>query len=580
MQKYCFYCMNPLNGARFCGRCGNDNNAPTAAAPYHLAPGTVLSGRYVIGRVLGEGGFGITYIGIDTTLSKRVAVKEYYPSEIAGRDSAVSPEVTVPEESESFFSSGVDRFLLEAKSAAAFSDEEGIVDVQDYFQENRTAYIVMDFLDGENLKQYVENHGVMDFERLTALLRPVMKALKDMHAKGMIHRDISPDNIMFTRKGRLKLTDFGSAKRYAVGERQKAIVLKQGYAPEEQYRSDSEQGPFTDVYALCATIYTCITGKVPQPADERLKEDRLESPSQLGADIRPSREKALMRGLAVRAADRTQDMDALMREISGLPSAHGAPKKPKQPAAPGKETKPKQPPASPNEYQNARKDEEDISRLPTKGYKKREKSSKRAFVPVIIAVAVPTVLVAGLIVGLIFFAGSVKSRDSESSGKPSVSESSLDIKELLSGIDTIPSITATQPRTTVPETTAPKSPITLDQAKDHVGELKTFFFDNVINNDPDARYGNTLELRRIYFCESNSDPNAKYVAYVYRNVNSNSYKVMYIPADSFSVEDGELQSSTTTMTACSPANTQSAAAENCWFLSDVYSTRYSKTFIL
>ncbi|MBQ5381132.1 MAG: serine/threonine protein kinase, partial [Ruminococcus sp.] len=204
--------MNPLGSSPVCRFCGHDNTAPVNSPVYHLPGGTQLHGRYVIGRALGEGGFGITYIGMDTTLSKRVAVKEFYPSGIAVRDSTVSAEVQVSDDKQASFDRGVERFLFEAKSVAAFTDEDGIVDVQDYFQENRTAYIVMNFLDGKNLYQYVADHGRFSFDKLIALLTPVMRALRNMHSKGIIHRDISPDNIMFTTKGVLKLTDFGSAK--------------------------------------------------------------------------------------------------------------------------------------------------------------------------------------------------------------------------------------------------------------------------------------------------------------------------------------------------------------------------------
>ena len=198
MQKYCFNCMNPLGKSPFCGHCGKDSRIEAPSVPYHLPCGTVLSERYVVGRVLGEGGFGITYMGMDTKLSKRVAVKEFYPLGIASRDCAVSANVIVPEDQEEFFVNGVDRFLVEARSVAKFADEDGIVGVQDTFTENNTAYIVMDYLDGENLKQYVDNHGTLSFDAVMRLLVPVMKALKDMHAKGVIHRDISPDNIMYT----------------------------------------------------------------------------------------------------------------------------------------------------------------------------------------------------------------------------------------------------------------------------------------------------------------------------------------------------------------------------------------------
>ena len=568
--------MQPLGKASYCEHCGVDNAAFSAAKPYHLTPGTVLFGRYVVGKVLGEGGFGITYIGIDQKLSKRVAVKEYYPSGIARRDNSGSPDVTVSSDMMKWFEKGVERFLFEAKSAAAFSDEDGIVNVQDYFRQNKTAYIVMDYLDGENLKEYVKNNGAMPFDVIIRLMVPVIRALKDMHAKGIIHRDISPDNIMLTKKGTLKLTDFGSAKYYTSDERQKAIILKPGYAPEEQYRSNSEQGPFTDVYALCATIYTCITGKVPLAGPERAKNDTLKTPSQLGADIRPSQEKALMRGMAVLAKNRTPDMDTLFRELTGRSFPVSQPKR--EPVK--KKAVKKEPPASPDEYPDARKNTEDISKLPTKGYKKNSAKGLRFPVPVILAVVIPTVLVLALVVCLVFFAGKVPKK-ADTSSLSRVSESSLNISELLSGIDSRPSVPpTTQGTTSVPQTTSPLRPLTLTQAQTHVDELKSFFFDNVIYNDSEARYGNTFQLRRIYFCENNNDPMSKYVAYVYRNENGNYYRVMYIDASCFSIKDGKLVSSTTLMTPCLSASTQSDAVKNCWFLEDTYRDQFTKTFIL
>ena len=319
MQKYCYNCMYPLEGASFCGHCGADCKAAPACATYHLPCGTALGGDYIVGRVLGEGGFGITYIGLQKTLSKRVAIKEFYPSGIAQRDNSVSNNVEVPKERRDFFQKGVDRFLFEAKSVAAFNDEEGIVDVQQYFHENNTAYIVMEFLDGENLKQYISRHGLFDADELISLLIPVMKALKNMHAKGLIHRDISPDNIMYTKRGKLKLMDFGSARSYLDDEEQIAIILKQGFAPEEQFRHDGEQGPYTDVYALCATIYACITGKAPSDSLDRSVTDDLKKPSELGISIPENLEKALMKGLAVHRENRFRNMSELIAAIEKKP---------------------------------------------------------------------------------------------------------------------------------------------------------------------------------------------------------------------------------------------------------------------
>ena len=595
MQKYCFNCMNLLGSSPFCGRCGCDSRAAEPSAAYHLPRGTMLANRYIIGKTLGEGGFGITYIGMDTTLSKRVAVKEFYPAGIATRDCALTKDVSVPQDRERFFRKGVERFLFEAKSVAAFSDEEGIVNVQDYFHENKTAYIVMDYLDGENLKQYVVNHGVFAYDEIVSLLIPVMKALKAMHARHIIHRDISPDNIMFTKKHLLKLTDFGSAKYITGSERQKSIVLKLGFAPEEQYRRNGRQGPYTDVYALCATIYYCITGKVPVPSLDRTPVDTIESPSQLGAHIRPSQEKALMRGLAVLAQDRTPDMDALLRDLTGQQAAvpltasgseaSAAPDYEKTLSVTPSdgvddisdtgdtEQPPKGKPASPNEYADAwRKGSSGggiISR--TRRFTESLRRSGR-FPPAAIAVIViPVVLIIGLIIGAIMLAGTPKPKPADSA----VAETTLNIQELLSGIDSHPRMPATDAAsgsTSQPETTSPRPAVTYDECRQRIDSLNKFFFDNIYHNDPEARFANTIQLRKTYYSEYNFDNSIVYIAFVYFNATSNYYKVMYLPANSFSVDGDRLISHTTYMSTCSSGTNQLDAISKCGFLSSMLYT--------
>ena len=320
MQKYCFHCMKPLEASPACRHCGYNNVNRLPKKPYQLHPGTVLHQRYLTGLALGEGGFGITYIGLDITLGKRVAIKEFFPLGIAQRVHAQSPavEVMLPEKAD-FFARGVERFLSEAKSVAAFTEEEGIVDVLDYFQENGTAYIVMEYLEGKTLRELVAANGKFPADRLIALTLPVMQSLRAMHAQGMIHRDISPDNLMLTKNGDLKLMDFGSARFYMSSEQGKEIMLKPGYAPEEQYRRNSRQGPYTDVYALCATIYACITGIVPMNSPIRVNADTLKPPSQLGVRITPQQEYALMHGLAPSAQYRTPDMEQLVAEFTAQP---------------------------------------------------------------------------------------------------------------------------------------------------------------------------------------------------------------------------------------------------------------------
>lgn len=320
MQQYCYHCMKPMDNPPVCRFCGHSNEQQTNTEPYHVTPGTVLANRYLVGNSLGEGGFGITYIGLDTTLGKRVAIKEFYPSGAANRTNLVSEEVIISKSKEDFFRKGVSRFLEEAKNVARFYDEEGIIDVLDYFEENNTAYIVMEFIDGKTLKDCVNQNGKFRPDKLVELLLPVMKSLSVMHAKGIIHRDISPDNIMLTNRGKMILMDFGSARYYTNEEREMSVILKQGFAPIEQYSRNTEQGPYTDIYALCATIYSCITGTIPTDSLDRMTNDTLRLPSKLGVPISPQQEQALMHGLAVKAADRTRTMDALIRELTASPT--------------------------------------------------------------------------------------------------------------------------------------------------------------------------------------------------------------------------------------------------------------------
>ena len=593
MQEYCYNCMRPLDRANFCEHCGADRKAPPRGKPYYLPCGTVLSNRYITGRVIGEGGFGITYIGMDTTLSKRVAIKEFYPSGIASRDSSASKEINVLKDRQGFFRSGVDRFMVEAKSVAAFSDEEGIVDVQDYFQENNTAYIVMDYLDGENLKQYMRHHGLFDPEKLIGLLMPVMKALKDMHAKGIIHRDISPDNIMYTKKGKLKLMDFGSARSYLDDEKQIAIILKQGFAPEEQFRHDGEQGPFTDVYALCATIYTCITGKVPPVGIDRVENDTFVPPSKLGIKISSVHEQAIVHGLAVFAKDRTPDMDALISEFTAktpvdietantitysVKSKNKNNQGQPQAANPNKKPKPDAPPSSPNEYMDARKTT-NATIIPNE-----EPTRKKPLWRTILVSSITVVLVLAVIIGglVLLFGKMSESKESIQNDTTDQTETTFNIKDLLSGIDeTHPTFTepsSAQPTTKYVPATAPPS-ISLYEATNCKDELKSFFLSNVEHNDNEARYGERIELRNIYYVESKSNSYTIYICFLYRNASSDYYRVMYAPAQQFSVKNGKLEYSSTYMSTSSSAKTLSDAIDNCWMLSGTFRNQYSKTII-
>ncbi len=308
---YCYNCMKNFPDSDSCPLCKDAKKAVNA--PHHIAPGTVIGGKYTVGNPLGEGGFGITYAGLDNTLEVKVAIKEFFPSGYVNRNNTFSNEVTVTtQKQKDFFEGGKEKFLQEARSVARFLDEDGIVSVRDFFEDNNTAYIVMEYLDGLNLNDYTKKNGIFSAEEIFTLMLPIMDSLERVHEGGIIHRDISPENIMFLKKKKnLKLMDFGAARHYQNQEKALSVMLKQGYAPEEQYRKNGIQGPYTDVYGLCATIYKCITGKIPDDGLDRLYEDTLKKPSELSANISPALETVLMYGLAVHAKDRCQDMHEL-----------------------------------------------------------------------------------------------------------------------------------------------------------------------------------------------------------------------------------------------------------------------------
>ena len=314
-MEFCKFCMQTLQSAqaRFCPHCGKEQSAPVPE--HHLAPGTVVGGRFVLGAALGEGGFGITYIGMDTKLRLRVAVKEFYPYGFVTR-AAASPTVSCSanEQKKAFFEKGRARFLQEAQTLARFSGEPGIVDVRDFFEENNTAYIVMEYLEGETLKTRLQKHGPLSPDEALRLLSPVMRSLSRLHKENLTHRDVSPDNIMLTETG-VKLLDFGAARFFDGGDKSLSVMLKPGYAPIEQYQSRGKQGPWTDVYALSATIYRCVTGARVPEATERLMEDTLQAPSAFGVEMGPALENTLLQGLAVRPDDRLQSVDELLFAI-------------------------------------------------------------------------------------------------------------------------------------------------------------------------------------------------------------------------------------------------------------------------
>ena len=313
-MSLCMGCMNEKGNETVCPYCGLDEEMLSEVATTFLPPGYVLKERYTIGIALGQGGFGITYIGYDDVLGTKVAIKEYYPSDIAQRTVGDKTVMAFTRTNDDYIK-GKKRFLEEARMLAKFAEHPCIVGVKDCFEANGTAYMVMQYLDGVDLKQYLEQKGGrISAEDSIALLTPIMDALRAVHKEGIIHRDISPDNIFITTNGQVRLIDFGAARQSMNEQKSISIMLKPGYAPEEQYRSHGNQGPWTDVYALTATLYRMITGVPPSDSLERVMEDDLEIPSELPENVRI----ALRKGLAVRAAERFASIEQLQSALNGV----------------------------------------------------------------------------------------------------------------------------------------------------------------------------------------------------------------------------------------------------------------------
>ena len=290
-----------------CPHCGK--NIQYVGSPSHLPAGYVVSGKhpYVLGAALGQGGFGITYIALDMVTNERVAIKEYFPTFCAGRTDGT---VSAYPNQEDIFLKGKKRFLDEAQVLKSLSDLKSVVNVLDFFEFNNSAYLVMEFLEGSSLKVYAAKHGKFPTQEFFSQIRPLLADLERMHQRGVIHRDIAPDNIILTPDRQMKLIDFGAARSF-VGDQSMTVVVKKGFAPVEQYLSKGSTA-CTDVYALAATIYYCITGTVPMDSAQRQYDGTpLPSPSSLGADILPYQEAALGKALELQPKDRIQSIAEL-----------------------------------------------------------------------------------------------------------------------------------------------------------------------------------------------------------------------------------------------------------------------------
>ncbi len=305
-------------GETFCSECGRPYGS-VETEPFALKPGTILDGKYLVGEMLGQGGFGITYIGFDLLLEQKVAIKEYYPMStgMVSRENSTTVVWSSAVMQKSGMEKGFDSFLKEARKMAKLGGIPGVVGVKSVFIQNETAYIVMDFIEGETLLKKLQREGPMDYGTCISLMTPIMQALAEVHKHGIIHRDISPDNIMVQSDGKLILLDLGAAKDLDIqgkdGNVQSSqMVAKHGFSPVEQYGQAGKIGPWTDVYAMAATIYYCCTGVLPPSATDRTIDDTLTCRPRLTKE----QFDVLAFCMSVLPQKRPQNMDALLQIVT------------------------------------------------------------------------------------------------------------------------------------------------------------------------------------------------------------------------------------------------------------------------
>ncbi len=310
-SELCMNCFSVKGQYEVCPFCGYAEGTPPEQ-PHYLQPGTILANHFIVGTAIGFGGFGITYKCFDTTLGVIVAVKEFYPAGLVNRAPGESSVGLLSGDKKEQYHAQLKRFLMEAQSIAQFGKAKDIVNVYDYFEANNTAYIIMEYVDGVLLKDYLDRQGRMEPEVALNVITPIIEAVKKIHGKGIIHRDISPDNIFISGEESIKVFDFGAAqlnnsREGLAGEK----VIKVGYSAPEQYRDNSKQGFYTDIYSVGAILYQMVTGIKPIESTEREFKDTLKSPAELGVKIEPNVDRAIMEAMAVRPELRLQSIQQL-----------------------------------------------------------------------------------------------------------------------------------------------------------------------------------------------------------------------------------------------------------------------------
>lgn len=317
----CYHCLEALRdrSADSCPYCHAPLKNIEWDAKRYLKPGTILQNKFFVGSAIGKGGFGNTYMGWNEILQCKVAIKEYFPTNLTARgEDGVTVTIT-SSDTQGYFKAGLEQFLEEARNVASLQNVKGVVQIYNFFEENGTGYIIMEFLEGMDVKKILHERGnKADYEWSRRVILTVLYTLREIHKRGILHRDIAPDNIFVTNEGVIKLIDFGAAKSAAAGEeRQRAIVLKAGYAPIEQYTRTMEQGPYTDLYAVAALFYRMLTGRKPPAATDRMRLDRMESLKSKGIEIPESAEMAITMCLYIEPEYRLQSAEEFMEALGG-----------------------------------------------------------------------------------------------------------------------------------------------------------------------------------------------------------------------------------------------------------------------
>lgn len=272
-KELCESCFHEISEGDVCHNCGF-NKADFTPDPMALPMGTKLTDKIIIGRVMGKGGFGITYLAYDLRLDKVIAVKEYFPNGISYRTGAGTELTVVDPKSAETFEQGTEKFYTEAEMVSQFNGNPNIMGVYDYFRANNTVYLVMEYLSGITLKNYVKKHGMLSDGQALYVMDKIVAALSITHSAGVLHRDISPDNIMICADGKVKLIDFGAARQiWAESSSNLTVVMKPGYTPIEQYTKKGKQGAWTDIYSLGVSIYYALTGVILDDPYSRMDND-------------------------------------------------------------------------------------------------------------------------------------------------------------------------------------------------------------------------------------------------------------------------------------------------------------------